>query len=124
MFGMDTMSDVVSYLTDVEEYMNMFLIAKKSRTLRCRRCNSYCSYTAKLCICGYISGTSSDRAGFVWADLLTNLERTADHCSNIAVCVIDSAKHNMNIHESLKTMKHNNSYFDEKYEHYKEKYCL
>lgn len=37
-------------------------------------------------------GDCSIDAGFVWSDLLTNLERTADHCSNIAVCVLEAGK--------------------------------
>jgi phosphate:Na+ symporter len=32
-------------------------------------------------------------AGFIWSDLLTNLERTAAHCSNIAGCIMDNAHH-------------------------------
>lgn len=69
-------------------------------------------------------GKCSIEAGFVWADLLTNLERSADHCSNIAVCVIDAAEHNMNLHASLKHLKNNNSDFDRMYGNYSEKYCL
>ena len=46
-------------------------------------------------------GLCSIDAGFIWADLLTNLERTSDHCSNIAGCVIDMAQGNMNIHKIL-----------------------
>ena len=42
-------------------------------------------------------GDCSIDAGFAWSDLLTNLERTADHCSNIAGCVIDIAHGNMDI---------------------------
>ncbi len=70
------------------------------------------------------NGECSIEAGFVWADLITNLERTADHCSNIAVCVIDSAEHNMNIHESLRNMKKDNPSFDEKYAFYADKYLI
>ena len=69
-------------------------------------------------------GNCSIEAGFVWADLITNLERTADHCSNIAVCVIDANENNMNIHQSLIDMKENNSYFNEKFSAYKEKYSI
>ena len=36
-------------------------------------------------------GNCSIEAGFVWSDLLTNLERVADHCSNIAGCVIETS---------------------------------
>lgn len=70
------------------------------------------------------NGECSIEVGFVWADLLTNLERTADHCSNIAVCVIDANENNMNLHESLRNMKKRSSYFAEKYTAYAEKYML
>ena len=36
-------------------------------------------------------GACSIEAGFVWSDLLTDLERISDHCSNIAGCVLDAA---------------------------------
>ncbi len=61
------------------------------------------------------NGECSIEAGFVWADLLTNLERTSDHCSNIAVCVIDATQHNMNVHQSLRTMKREDPYFEKRY---------
>ncbi|MGN1418527.1 MAG: Na/Pi cotransporter family protein [Acutalibacteraceae bacterium] len=70
------------------------------------------------------NGECSIEAGFVWADLLTNLERTSDHCSNIAVCVIDVTENNMNMHQSLQSMKKGNSYFDKKFASYSEKYVL
>lgn len=70
------------------------------------------------------NGKCSIEAGFVWADLLTGLERTSDHCSNIAVCVIDMAQHNMNLHESLRKVKGNDSAFKESYSVYSEKYSL
>ena len=70
------------------------------------------------------TGTCSIEAGFVWADLITNLERTADHCSNIAVCVIDAAENNMNIHQSLKRMKDGNSDFDARHSQYAKKYMI
>lgn len=77
---------------------------------------------------GHISrlkdGTCSIEAGFVWADLITNLERTADHCSNIAACVIDSAENNMNVHQSVRDMKINNAYFDSKFSYYVEKFAI
>lgn len=68
------------------------------------------------------NGECSIEMGFVWADLLTNLERTADHCSNIAICVIDASEHNMNVHQSLREMKKGNAFFDEKYAVFAEKY--
>lgn len=68
-------------------------------------------------------GRCSIEAGFVWADLLTGLERTSDHCSNIAECVIDMAAHNMNLHESLRNRVSGES-FEKDYEIFKSKYIL
>ena len=42
----------------------------------------------------------SIEAGFVWSDLLTNLERVSDHCSNVALCVLDLKKHTLSAHET------------------------
>ncbi len=63
-------------------------------------------------------------AGFIWSDLLTNLERTADHCSNIAGCVIDMAAENMNIHESLREMRNTSEEFKECFKNYRNKYSI
>ena len=49
-------------------------------------------------------GNCSIETGFVWSDLLTNLERVSDHCSNIAGCIIDTANHNLNLHESTRAV--------------------
>ncbi len=69
-------------------------------------------------------GNCSIEAGFILLDILTDLERTSDHCSTIAVCVIDSAERNMNIHESLRNMKNGNAYFDAKFAAFADKYSL
>ncbi len=69
-------------------------------------------------------GACSIDAGFVWSDLLTNLERTSDHCSNIAGCVIDIAHRNMNIHESLRDFRNDNEDFRTQFKVYKEKFKL
>ena len=69
-------------------------------------------------------GACSIEAGFVWADLLTNLERISDHCSNIAACVMDTAQNNMNLHESVRTIKAGAYDFTEHYKAYREKYSL
>ena len=69
-------------------------------------------------------GQCSIDTGFIWSDLLTNLERTADHCSNIAGCVIDAANNNMNIHQSLRDARNDNTDFNDRYNFYKEKYAL
>ena len=66
-------------------------------------------------------GDCTMETGFVWSDILTNLERTSDHCSNIAGCVIDGEQHNLNIHESLREEKYS-EFFKKQFESYKEKY--
>lgn len=63
-------------------------------------------------------------AGFAWLDLLTNLERTADHCSNIAGCVIDVAHDNMNLHQSLRDARNDSQEFRERFKAYQHKYAL
>ncbi len=69
-------------------------------------------------------GACSIDAGFVWSDILTDLERTSDHCSNIAGCVTDVAHRNMNIHESLRKLRNDNDEFKVKYQEYAGKYSL
>ena len=68
-------------------------------------------------------GTCTVEAGFIWADLLTDLERVADHCSNIAACVIDTAHNNMNLHQSVREMKEGTD-FETFYGIYSKKYAL
>ena len=69
-------------------------------------------------------GECTFSAGFIWSDLLTNLERTADHCSNISGGIIDVAENNFNIHEALRNLKADNEDFNRQYRHYKSKYSL
>ena len=69
-------------------------------------------------------GHCSIEAGFILSDLLTDLERTSDHCSNIAGCVIDARAHNLNLHETLRQAKTADGSFQQTYESYVEKYQL
>ena len=69
-------------------------------------------------------GHCSIEAGFVWSDLLTNLERTSDHCSNIAGCVIDAAQHNLNLHETLRAAHSDTHAFRSEFQRYVAKYAL
>ncbi len=62
--------------------------------------------------------------GFIWADLLTDLERVSDHCSNIAIGMLDLVQHDMNIHENLRAIKTDDSAFRLAYEQYTQKYQL
>ncbi len=67
-------------------------------------------------------GECGIEAGFVWSDLITNMERVSDHCSNIAGCVMDTKEQNMNLHESLKLLRSDNAFYREKYTEYTKKY--
>lgn len=63
--------------------------------------------------------------GFVFSDFLTNYERVADHCSNIAVCLIQVEQNSFDTHEYLNSIKTSeNQEYLELYEMYKEKYTL
>ena len=68
-------------------------------------------------------GKCTIEMGFVLSDVLTSYERISDHCSNIAVCLIQVDKDNYDTHGSLNDMKHND-FFNEKYAEYKEIYVL
>lgn len=69
-------------------------------------------------------GNCSIEAGFVWSDLLTNLERTSDHCSNVSGCIMETAHHNLNMHEGLRMLKSENPEFKSKYTAYLNKYSI
>ena len=66
----------------------------------------------------------SIEAGFVWSDLLTNLERVSDHCSNIAGCVMDMHEGKLNLHESLRAVKEDREKFAERFGQYQKKYAV
>ena len=69
-------------------------------------------------------GECTIEAGFIWTDLLTALNRTSDHCSNVAACVLDTAEGNLNLHEFLRDIKENDEYFKKEYRAYQQKYAV
>ena len=69
-------------------------------------------------------GQCSIETGFVWCDLLTDLERTSDHCSNIAGCVIDAAQHDLNLHETLRSVRHSDGTYRQRLDACAEVYRL
>ena len=66
--------------------------------------------------------------GFILSDLITNLERISDHCSNIAGCVIELTKDELSLHEYYHEIKDGSDfrteYFNKKYNMYMEKYTI
>ena len=70
-------------------------------------------------------GKCTIETGFVLSDLVTNCERVADHCSNIAVCLIQVDADTFNTHKYLNKIKtHGDAMFDEMYNEYLDKYGL
>lgn len=69
-------------------------------------------------------GTCGIEAGFIWSDLLTDLERVSDHCSNIACCIVEGIDHNLHRHEVLQSIRENSASFDADYAAFREKYAL
>lgn len=69
-------------------------------------------------------GECTVEAGFIWTDLITNLERISDHCSNIAGCIIETSHNNFNMHEGVRIIKTESKHFKEKFEEYSNKYKL
>ena len=62
--------------------------------------------------------------GFILTDILTNLERIADHCSNIAGCVIEISHSSIGLHSYTHKVKEDNPEYDKLYESYSDKYSL
>ncbi len=63
--------------------------------------------------------------GFVLSDILTNLERVSDHCSNIASCLIEMSKHEaLDLHNYLHEVKTDEEKFKVAYLSYSEKYSI
>ena len=67
-------------------------------------------------------GDCSIEAGFVWSDLITNLERVADHCSNIVGCMVEIANDRLDMHEYLNGVKDKDQFYADRYKSYREKY--
>ncbi len=71
------------------------------------------------------SGHSSLSQGFVFNDILTNCERIADHCSNIAIAIIELSADNYSTHGYVMDLKQQRSHdFDRLYAQFAEKYKI
>lgn len=70
-------------------------------------------------------GICTIELGFILQDLLTNFERVSDHCSNIAVCLIQIKENSMDTHEYMNELKKlDKSEFMDEFNQYKNKYAL
>lgn len=63
--------------------------------------------------------------GFVLSDILTNLERISDHCSNVAVCIQEMSRHTaLGAHYYLGSIQSTGPEFQPQFEEYQQKYLL
>ncbi len=70
-------------------------------------------------------GNCTIELGFVLTDMLTNYERVSDHCSNIAVAIIESRHGTFEAHEYLNSVKSDpNSNYVRMFEEYKQRFAL
>ncbi len=63
--------------------------------------------------------------GFVFNDIITDIERVADHCSNIAACLLRIHEDKLDMHRYLRNVKTaHEGLFDEKYNLFSQKYHI
>ena len=69
-------------------------------------------------------GECTIEMGFVLTDVLTNLERVSDHCSNLAGSTIETARHSFDMHSYLSHVRRDSAEYAEMVESYNDKYAL
>lgn len=71
------------------------------------------------------NGECTIELGFIFSDLITNIERVSDHCSNIAIGVIEINRNGYEAHEYLHELKNSDDIqYNADYKAYKQKYAL
>ena len=70
------------------------------------------------------NGVCTIELGFIFSDLLNNYERVADHCSNVAVAVIEMAQDSFDTHEYLASIKAGDAKFAQRLEKYRRRYTM
>ena len=103
----DTDTEIAKRVQPLEQVID--IIKEKMRTHHIRRMQQ---------------GLCTIEAGFVWSDLLTDLERVSDHCSNIAGCLIDASMHNLSIHETQRIAEDSSSDYGKLFKDYSKKYSF
>lgn len=69
-------------------------------------------------------GEGAMELSFVWSDVLTDLERAADHCCNIAECVADLSAGNRNLHAAQLAIRQRDPAFGSRVRAYEQKYRI
>ena len=98
---------LASYVEPLEEVIDKLDVEMKKRHVKRLR-----------------KGKCSIEQGFVLSDISNNFERIADHCSNIAVCLIQTREDGFETHEYLDTLKEDSMEFKIKYQEFCKKYKL
>ena len=70
------------------------------------------------------AGECDIEKGFILNDFLNNFERVSDHCSNIAVTIIELSNNRFDTHRYIHSVAYNTEGFREDYKHYSEKYTF
>ena len=61
--------------------------------------------------------------GYVFNDLVSDFERVSDHCSNIAIVIVDLISNSLDVHELSESMHEGHQQrYDEYYEEFRQKY--
>ena len=69
-------------------------------------------------------GSCTIEMGFILSDLLSNFGRVSDHCSNIAVAIIEVNRNSFDTHQYLNAVKYGNSQFNQVFGRFEKKYSL
>ena len=125
--GIDKITDAISEILSLtmEAFANNDLsVAKKVEPLE-QVVDGLKSKLKSMHITRLQNGDCTIETGFVFNDLLTNYERVADHCSNVAVSLIQIADDSFDTHEYLSNIKtQDNVDFNTMYKEFKEKYII
>ena len=129
-FSPEARKELTSILCAVYETVDLALLAFERSDLRIAACvepleqivDELKEQLRSTHIMRLQKGDCTIETGFIWSDLLTDLERVSDHCSNIAACVIEMAHDEMNLHTYLTSIRHDSPEFAELYKEYRKKY--
>lgn len=132
-FSDDAKQDIKVINSAVEEILSMSVISLKEENLQIATqiepLEQVIDTLKRKIKAGHITrlkqGDCTMELGFILSDLLTNYERISDHCSNIAVCIIEIAHGSFDTHEYLNHVKNDDdAEFNNLYKQFKEKYYV
>jgi len=131
-FSEQAQSDVKVISAAVEEILklsidafcnNDFESARKVEPLE-QVIDELCMEMKKRHVARLQDGTCMIEMGFIYNDLLGNLERVADHCSNVALRLIETGEGSSLMHEYARSLHTKNEYFKWMYEKYREQFSM